>query len=241
VDWSAVVIRARGLVVTLGGRRILDGVDLDVGEGEGVALVGPNGAGKTTVLRCVLGLVRFQGTLEIGGIDAARDPVGARRRIGYMPQVPAFCEQGARNSLAFVAALRGRAEVDIDRLLALAGLGAHANRDVRTFSTGMRQRLSLAAALIGDPSVLVLDEATASLDLGGQAEVVALLGKLRAGGTTVLMSSHRAEELRALADRVVTLDEGRVVHTLHSPAGASPPSDAPAGRLLRIVGAGGQR
>ena len=183
------MIRARGLVVTLGGRRILDGVDLDVGEGEGVALVGPNGAGKTTVLRCVLGLVRHQGTIEIGGIDAAKDPVGARRRIGYMPQVPAFCEQRARGSLAFVAALRGGPKVDVDRLLARVGLTAHADRDVRTFSTGMRQRLSLAAALIGDPSVLVLDEATASLDLGGQAEVVALVGRSPRG------RDHRADVL----------------------------------------------
>jgi ABC-type multidrug transport system ATPase subunit len=234
------VIRARGLVVTLGGRRILDGVDLDVGEGEGVALVGPNGAGKTTVLRCVLGLVRHQGTIEIGGIDAARDPVGARRRLGYMPQVPAFCEQRARGALAFVAALRGERGVDVDRLLAQVGLAAHADRDVSSFSTGMRQRLSLAAALIGDPRLLVLDEATASLDLEGQTEVVALLRRLRAAGTTVLMSSHRAEELRALADRVVTLDEGRVVRAPKEAAPAPLPAGAPPGRMLRLVAGRGR-
>ncbi|MCC6559348.1 MAG: ABC transporter ATP-binding protein [Polyangiaceae bacterium] len=234
------MIRARGLVVTLGGRRILDGVDLDVEKGESVALVGPNGAGKTTVLRCVLGLVRHEGTIEIGGIDAARDPVGARRLVGYMPQVPAFCEDKARGALAFAAALRGSPKDDIDRLLALVGLTAHADRDVRSFSTGMRQRLSLAAALLGDPPVLVLDEATASLDLAGQAEVVALLAKLHAGGTTILMSSHRAEELRALAGRAVMLDEGRVVDAPPPPATRGAPPGG-AARALRVVAGGGRR
>ena len=230
------MIRARGLVVTLGGRRILDGVDVDVARGESVALVGPNGAGKTTVLRCVLGLVRHAGTLEVGGVDAAKDPVGARRLIGYMPQVPAFCEDKARDALAFVAALRSAPANDVDRLLALVGLSAHAERPVRSFSTGMRQRLSLAAALLGDPALLVLDEATASLDQRGQAEVVALLARLRAGGTTVLMSSHRSEELRALADRVVMLDEGRVVDVAPPQAVAAPPRV----RALRVVAGGGR-
>jgi ABC-type multidrug transport system ATPase subunit len=230
------MIRLRGLVVTLGGRRILDGVDLDVAAGESVALVGPNGAGKTTVLRCVLGLVQHGGTVEIGGVDAARDPVGARRRIGYVPQVPAFCEQRARDALAFVAELRGSKAVDVDRLLAHVGLAAHAGRDVRSLSTGMRQRLSLAAALIGDPEVLVLDEATASLDRQGQAEVVALLKSLGARGTTVLMSSHRAEELRALAGRVVTLHEGRVVGEVDAETSVVVPKPRP----LRVV-AGGRR
>src|SRR5262249_5613706 len=158
--------------VTLGGRRILDGVDLDVGEGESVALVGPNGAGKTTLLRCVLGLVRYEGAIEIGGVDAAADPVAARRHLGYMPQIPAFCEQGARGPRASVAGVGGARAADADARPALVGLAAPAGRDVRSFSTGMRQRLSLAAALIGAPQGLVLDEPTASLDLGGQTEVV---------------------------------------------------------------------
>ncbi len=232
------MIRARGLVVTLGGRRVLDGVDLDVGQGESVALVGPNGAGKTTVLRCVLGLVQHGGTVEIGGIDAAKDPVGARRLIGYMPQVPAFCEDKARAALRFVAALRGAPDADVDRLIAMVGLAAHAHREVRSFSTGMRQRLSLAAALLGAPPILVLDEATASLDLKGQAEVTELLARLHAAGTTVLMSSHRAEELRALADRTITLDEGRVVDAPRPEEPALATGKRPA---LRIVAAGGLR
>jgi ABC-type multidrug transport system ATPase subunit len=86
------VIAMKDIRVTLGGRAVLAGVDLGIARGEAVALVGPNGAGKTTLLRCLVGLVRCRGRIVIDGIDAAADPVGARRRLGYMPQVPAFCE-----------------------------------------------------------------------------------------------------------------------------------------------------
>ncbi len=205
------MIRIRSLAVTLGGRPILDGIDLDIDAGEAVALVGPNGAGKTTLLRCLLGLVAFRGTLEIDGLAVDTYPVRAKETVGYMPQVPTFCEETARGALAFVAALRGAPKSDIDRLLTRVGLAAHAKRDVATFSTGMRQRLSLAAALVGDPAILVLDEPTASVDLKGQAEVIALLQQLRTEGKTIVMSSHRTEEVRVLAHRVVMLDDGRVV------------------------------
>jgi nitrous oxidase accessory protein len=205
------MIRIRSLNVILGGRRILDGVDLDIAAGAAVALVGPNGAGKTTLLRCLLGLVAYEGALEIGGVSLDRDPVRAKASMGYMPQVPTFCEETARGALSFVAALRGAPKSDIDRLLTRVGLTAHAKRDVATFSTGMRQRLSLAAALIGDPAILVLDEPTASVDLRGQAEVIGLLKQLQSEGRTIVMSSHRSEEVRALAHQIVVLDEGKVV------------------------------
>ena len=205
------MIRGRALIVTLGGRRILDHVDLTVARGEAVALIGQNGAGKTSVLRCVLGLVRYRGDVTIAGLDPKCDPIGARSLIGYMPQAPAFLEDSARGSLALIARLRGIRAPGIDALLERVGLAEHARRSVRTFSTGMKQRLSLAAALIGDPPVLVLDEPTASLDLGGQRELVALLGRLHGEGRTLLLSSHRAGEVRALCDRVVVLDQGRVI------------------------------
>jgi Cu-processing system ATP-binding protein len=205
------MIRTCDLKVDLSGRRILDGVDLEVDEGEALALVGPNGAGKTTLLRSLMGLVRYKGSIRVQGIDLARDPVRAKRLLGYMPQVAAFCEERARNALSFVASLRGVALAEVDRRLAEVGLEAHAWRPVRQLSTGMRQRLSLAAALLGSPPVLVLDEPTASLDLRSQGELVALLQRLQREGQTLLLSSHRAEEIRALAHRIVVLDEGRVV------------------------------
>ncbi len=205
------MITLQDVRVEFGGRTVLAGVDLDIARGEAVALVGPNGAGKTTLLRCLVGLVRCRGRIAIDGIDTAVDPVGARRRLGYMPQVPAFCEETARRSLAFVAKLRGAPLDRIDALLDLVGLAGDARRPVRDFSTGMRQRLLLAAALVGDPPLLVLDEPTASLDRAAQAEIVALLRRLRDGGTTLLLCSHRSEEIRAIARRVVEVEQGRVV------------------------------
>jgi Cu-processing system ATP-binding protein len=205
------VIEIRGLTVDLAKRRILHDVDLDVEEGEAVALAGGNGAGKTTILRCVLGLVRYRGTVRIGGIDVGRDPVRAKALVGYMPQVPAFCEETARGALRFVAALRRACDEDVDALLERVGLGAAGDRPVRAFSTGMKQRLSLAAALVGRPRVLVLDEPTASLDLRGQAEFTELLTQLHAEGRTVLLCSHRESEVRAVAQRIVLLDEGHVI------------------------------
>jgi ABC-type multidrug transport system ATPase subunit len=146
--------------------------------------------------------------------------VGVKRRLGYMPQVPAFCEESARGALAFVARLRGASTDEIPALLEQVGLSEHARRPVRAFSAGMKQRLSLAAALLGDPPVLVLDEPTASLDVEGQAELVRLLGALVRGGRTLLLSSHRSEEIAALARRVVVLEDGRVTGTraIESPA-----------------------
>jgi len=218
------MICIRGLDVALGGRRILAGVDLDVEAGEAVALVGPNGAGKTTLLRSLLGLVRHDGYVAIAGIELARDPVGAKLRIGYMPQVPAFLEERVRSALRFVAALRAAPRTEVDARLEQVGLAAHADRLVRELSTGMRQRLSLAAALLGAPPVLVLDEPTASLDLRSQAELIGLLQRLQDGGQTLLLSSHRADEIKALADRVVALEEGRVVASGSPDELAQPPS-----------------
>ena len=205
------MLRVRDLSVTLGRRSIVDGISFDVRGGEAVALVGSNGAGKTTVFRAVLGLVRYGGAITVDGIDAARAPIEAKQRIGYVPQVAAFCEETVRGCLAFLAMLRGAPIESVKPLLVRVGLATHGRQTVRTLSTGMRQRLSLAAALIGDPPLLLMDEPTASLDLAGQAEFITLVRGLKASGKTILLTSHRAEEVRALADRVIVLDAGHVV------------------------------
>lgn len=195
----------------IGGRQILDHVSLEVEAGETLALVGANGAGKTTLLRCVLGIVHYTGSIQIKGIRLEADPVEAKELIGYMPQVPAFCEQTVKESLTFLARLRGVDPAEVWPLLERVGLIKEAGRAVRVLSTGMKQRLSLAASLIGHPPLLILDEPTASLDLQGQVEIVALLQELQSQGQTILISSHRAEEVRALAQTIVVMDEGKVI------------------------------
>jgi ABC-type multidrug transport system ATPase subunit len=204
------VIDASDLRLTIDGRRILDGVSFRVERGESVALVGANGSGKTSILRCLLGLVPFTGRARIDGHDVVREPVAARARLGYVPQKAAFGDVRAVESLAFVARLRGADPGGIPGLLRLVGLAAHAGERVRTFSGGMQQRLALAVALLGDPPVLLLDEPSASLDAEGQHTLAAIVARLRADGRTLLLASHRREEVATLTDRVLRVDAGRL-------------------------------
>jgi ABC-type multidrug transport system ATPase subunit len=225
------VIATRDLTLVLDGRTILDGVSFAVARGESVAVVGPNGSGKTSILRCLLGLVPFTGTASVDGHDVVRDPVGARARLGYVPQKTGFGDALAREVLAFVARLRRVDACGLPELLAAVGLAEHAEARVRTYSGGMQQRLALAVALVGDPPVLLLDEPSASLDAEGQQAFVALVGRLRRRGHTLLLASHRAEEVAALTDRVLRVDRGRVVTAFDTPRLAA--------RVIGLVRRGG--
>jgi ABC-type multidrug transport system ATPase subunit len=188
----------------------VESLDLALEEGETVALIGPNGSGKTTTLKAALGLIRpTSGRVLVEGRDAARDGRDARSRIGYLPQRLTFPDgMTAREVLRFYAKLRG---VDPElRLLDRVGLLEVADRDVNGFSGGMRQRLGIAVALLGAPSVLVLDEPTASLDPSGALAVRDMVHAIRADGTAVLLSSHDLAEVAALADRIGVFVGGRL-------------------------------
>jgi ABC-type multidrug transport system ATPase subunit len=202
------LIEARDLRLHLGGRDVLAGVSLQVAPGEVLALCGPNGSGKTSVLRCLLGLVPFQGSASIGGHDVQREPLAARSLLGYVPQRAAFGDSTALEVVAFVARLRGLPRQRALDALRDVGLLQHANARARVFSGGMQQRLSLAVALLPDPPALLLDEPTASLDRAGQLELIARLSALRRAGRAVLLTTHRAEEMGKLADRVLELADG---------------------------------
>lgn len=204
------ILSIQNLSMSYGRRKVLDGVSFAVQQGEAVALMGPNGAGKTTTLKCVLGLVRYEGTIEVDGFDATRRGVEARRRVGYVPQSPALHTFTAAEFVHFVGRLRGVDDRKGNEALALVGLADHRDRLVREFSGGMQQRLSLAAALLDDPPLLLLDEPTANLDPEARARFLDLLRGLRAEGRSLLVSSHRTGEIRGLVDRVVMLRDGRV-------------------------------
>ena len=211
-------IAVSGVTKRFGGTEALRGVDLRVAPGEVVALVGRNGAGKSTLVRVVSTVVvPDEGQVVLQGVDALRDPVTARRRIGLTTgdERSYYWRLSARENLGFFAALHGfdRRRADEAALAALGavGLGDAAEVRVDRFSTGMRSRLGVARAVLGDPAVLLLDEPTRSLDPVSAAQVRRLVLDLaRRRAMAVLLVTHDAEELALLAHRVVVLDRGRV-------------------------------
>lgn len=205
------MIVADDVSLTLDGRSILENVGLSVASGESVALVGPNGSGKTSVLRCLLGLVPFNGRVTIGGQDMSVDPVACRRLTAHVAQRAAFGDATAAEVLVFVAKIRRIDRGNVHDVLETIGLRADAQRRVRTFSGGMLQRLALGAALLADTPVMLFDEPSASLDLEGQQTFVEIVGRLRREGRTLILASHRPEEVHSLTDRVIHLDRGHTV------------------------------
>jgi ABC-type multidrug transport system ATPase subunit len=206
------MITIQHLTKRFGRTSAVDDVSLSIKAGECVALWGENGAGKTTILRCLLGAFRYRGSIHIAGLDAWRKGKLARRLIGYVPQELGFHDElRVCEAVQFFARLKGLRVGEIDAVLTRVGLSGHHRKRVRELSGGMKQRLALALALLGDPPILVLDEVTASLDACGRAEFVALLATLaKSPDRAMLFASHRVEEIDALATRVVTLNRGRV-------------------------------
>src|SRR5689334_20695867 len=192
----------------------LDGVDLDIEEGRIHGLAGPNGAGKTTLLGLLLGLaVADSGHLEILGTRVGRALAAPDGVAGFVDGPGLYPSLTARQNLAALAALRGHdaRTAGIDDLLDQVGLTDVADDKANGFSLGMRQRLGLAAALLTKPRLLVLDEPSNGLDPTGKRHVHGVLTRLAADGTSVVLSSHRMDDLEALCSEVTILATGRVV------------------------------
>ena len=191
----------------------LQNVSFDAAPGEALALWGPNGAGKTTLLKAMLGLIDFQGRIQIEGNDVRRAGKIARRQIGYVPQEALFYDLSVQATLEFYARLKKAGSARVARLLERVGLGEHAHKPVPALSGGLKQRLALAVALLADPPILLLDEPTANLDTQARRDYLALLAALHHEGKTILFASHRIEEVEALADRVLMIKDGRLAET----------------------------
>lgn len=204
-------IRFEGVRKVYGRVVAVDRVDLVVPKGSFVGLIGHNGAGKSTCIKMLVGLLRpTEGRVLVGGVDAVQQPLEARKLLGAVPEEPALYEYlSAREHLEFVAAVRGGG--DVEKALELTGLGDDADRLIREYSQGMRRKTALAAATLGTPDVLVLDEALNGLDPPSAARVKAALRAYVDDGGTVLLSTHVVETVQAVADRVVMLAHGRVV------------------------------
>jgi len=232
-------IETHGLRKVYGRTLALDELDLRVEPGEVFGFLGPNGAGKTTAVKLLLGLAR---PTSGSGLVLGR-PLGdreARRRIGYLPEMFRYQPWlSAHEVLALHAELaglpRGSREPEIGRVLALAGLGARGRDRMGGFSKGMQQRLGLAAALLGDPALVVLDEPTSALDPLGRKDVRAIIREARERGSAVLLNSHLLGEVERLCDRVAIVNRGSVIAAgalgdlLGEPAVRLRVSDLPAG------------
>jgi len=207
-------LAVRGLEKRYGSVQALDGVDLEVGEGELVGLLGPNGAGKSTLVKIACGLVRpSAGGAEIRGRPASSP--AARAELGYLAELFRFPGwYRAWEVLALhqrLSASTGGAG-ERDALLALVGLADAGDRRVEEMSKGMQQRLGIAQALVGEPRVLLLDEPTSALDVGAQQQVLELVASLRADhGLTVLSAMHDLTHAGQYADRLLLMDGGREV------------------------------
>lgn len=204
------MITAKNLSKHYGKTVALDQVSFAIQAGESVALWGANGAGKTTTLRCLLGVQGFSGELMVNGLDVRRNGKAARAAIGYVPQEAAFYDMTVMETLHFYARLKKAAVERIPNALEQVQLADHAAKRVSMLSGGMKQRLALAVALLADPPILVLDEPTANLDVKAQRDFVHAIQTLNQSGKTIVFSSHRLDEVIALASRVLVLTDGRL-------------------------------
>lgn len=220
------MIQVSHLTKRFGGLTAVDDLTFSLNQGETIALWGANGAGKTTVMRCLLNLMPYEGTITIDGLNAAKQGKAVRQRIGFVPQELAFHDDmTVKETMEFYALLRKLGyDHDFSALLNRLELTPHADKRIRNLSGGLKQRLALALALLANPPVLFLDEPTASLDVHARDDFLSLLLELKTVGKTMVFSSHRLEEMLTLADRVLVMAQGKLQ------------ADCPPSQLTRSLG-----
>ncbi|KQY56818.1 ABC transporter ATP-binding protein [Nocardioides sp. Root140] len=205
------VVETHGLTKKYGDRLAVDGVDMTVKTGEVYGFLGPNGAGKTTTLRMMLGLIRpTAGSASVLGQPAGRPDVTAR--IGALIEGPGFYPYlSGLDNLRVMARYRGLPESAAAAALVRVDLADRGSDKFKSYSLGMKQRLGVASALMGDPELIMLDEPTNGLDPAGMADMRSLIVELARGGQTVLLSSHLLDEVQEICDRVGVINKGRLL------------------------------
>ncbi|NLS77424.1 MAG: ABC transporter ATP-binding protein [Chloroflexi bacterium] len=217
MDTDSLVIETHGLTKSYKGVEALKGLNLMVPRHSIFGFLGPNGAGKTTTMKLLLGLIRpTSGGGKVFGRDIVRDSIAIRSRIGYLPQQPRFVDgMTARETLRFTASFffsgpEAGVEERIDETLALVGLSDKADRSVKGFSGGERQRLGIAQAQVHYPDLLILDEPAAALDPMGRRDVLEVMERLR-NHTTIFYSTHILDDVQRVSDAVAILNRGELV------------------------------
>ncbi|CEG55168.1 ABC transporter ATP-binding protein [Stutzerimonas kunmingensis] len=203
-------VEIQGVSQRYGSMTVLHDLNLNLGEGEVLGLFGHNGAGKTTSMKLILGLLApSEGQVKVLG-RAPNDPQ-VRRQLGYLPENVTFYPQlSGRETLRHFARLKGAALSQVDELLEQVGLAHAADRRVKTYSKGMRQRLGLAQALLGEPKLLLLDEPTVGLDPIATQDLYLLIDRLRQRGTSIILCSHVLPGVEAHINRAAILAKGRL-------------------------------
>jgi len=207
------IVEIKGLTKDYEGVRAVDNLSLEIEKGEIFALLGPNGAGKTTTIKSMLGLIfPTAGEIKINGFDVLKEGKKAKENIGYLPERVAFYDNlTAIQTMEFYAELRGADRKECIELLMDVGLDSEMDKKVGNYSKGMMQRLGLAQAMIGNPSLLILDEPTGGLDPRGSWQIRQKIKELNENGTTIFLSSHILSEVQEVSSRVAILNHGKLI------------------------------
>jgi ABC-2 type transport system ATP-binding protein len=214
---ASVLLNVSNLTKSYGARCAVDAVSFQVQAGQTVGLIGPNGAGKSSTVSMICGLLRpDSGSVELDGMPVTGGLSAAKRKIGFVPQdLALYDELPARENLKLFAALYGIRGAELkqrcDQVLALVNLADRAGDKPSTFSGGMKRRLNIAAALMHDPQLLILDEPTVGVDPQSRNAIFDTLEQLKAMGRSLIYTSHYMEEVERLADHIVIIDHGKVL------------------------------
>jgi len=212
------IVEARDLRKSYNGVQAVDGLTLEIREGEIYGLLGPNGSGKTTTILILLGLTEpTGGEVQVCGFNPTREPLKVKRLVGYLPENVGFYEDlTARENLRFIARLNGipdrESKKRIEEVLEQVGLSEVADRPVGTYSRGMRQRLGIADVLIKQPRLAILDEPTTGIDPEGASQILDMIVRMRdERGMTIMLSSHLLHQVQRICDRVGIMHRGQLV------------------------------
>jgi len=208
-------IVVKGLTKTYGDQRALDGISLELKSGQITGLLGPNGAGKSTLMKIITGaILPTEGSVTVNGIDVLANPLAVQKQIGYLPEHnPQYLELYVKEYLAYVASVYKAPKTAVAKVIEQTVLGPEQHKKIGALSKGYRQRVGLAAALIHDPAVLILDEPTTGLDPAQLVEIRKLLREVSAN-KTVLFSTHIMQEVVELCSSCVFLKGGELKQVL---------------------------
>jgi ABC-2 type transport system ATP-binding protein len=211
-------VSARDVTVSFGPVMALDGFTADIPRGI-VGLLGPNGAGKSTFIKASLGLLSLnEGTISVGGLDSQTQSLQIRDRIGYMPEHDCLIQSvNAVELVSYMGMISGMASLDAmqrsHEMLDFVGIGEERYRPIKSYSTGMKQKVKLAQAIVHDPSLMFLDEPTSGMDPQGREELLGLVKKMASSEKTIIVSSHILQDVERICDYAVIIDSGKLVRS----------------------------